>query len=303
MRKYLIHDVLSKRVQFSTGLNNKDFREIFHGMFRPQLLRIASSDDPQVYCLHNIQRYLTNSSFPWLQAVGDYLESTPSDSFENPNYFLDDLRYPLTQFSQEAIWMESNIPINYGDGAKVLSRGWMIYRDIIPNPCLTFVEFNRFSNGRIELSSVTNILLNDVDHIDTDTVVQIWNSQNDTLLTRQQIIPTLLLHLPLFALNILRTRNGFSMPIEDQGRRQLARRIGVRNTSGNYFFDVGPKMKHFVRGHIRVYTARQQTPLTVWVHPHTRGNRRPMQPGQHRRGSLHPAVGGNVNALQCTEDR
>ena len=314
MRKYLIHDILSKRVQLTDSLNSSFYRQLFQNQFKQRLLQIVT-DNPPVYCLSNIQKYLASSSLPWYQDIPDNLKTkslSESHWCENQDSsrlllnFLDDLDHPLARFSQGAIWMEATAShINRGTGTSQ-AVGWMIFREEIKSyQGIVFIEFNRFRTTQIEMSSITTLPIDDSDRIidsDKPSSVQVMCVESDMASLHSQSKAAVRLHLPLFALNVLRTKNGFSMPIEEQGRRQLASRIGIQNESGSYFFEVGPKMKHFVRGHIRVYTARQQTPLTVWVHPHTRGNRRPMLPDQHRRRSLQPSVGGSANALQCTED-
>lgn len=315
MRKYLIHDVLSKRVRLADRINSQDTRLIFQEAYKQMLLRLVV-EDPPIFCLNNIQKYLTASSLPWYQNILDYVKSTsPSNSqcYENPCSsppplgFFENLNHPLARFNREAVWMETTEAPLIPAGKYSPATGWMIYRETKNiTPSLVFVEFNRYANRQVEMSSITSVSLDELDRIaplNTPGLIESWCTESNMATYHLHLNAVPRLHLPLFALNILRTKDGFSMPIEEQGRRQLVSRIGIQNETGPYFFEVGPKMKHFVRGHIRVYTARQCAPLTVWVHSHTRGNRRPMQPGQHRRGSIYPAVDENANALRCTDHR
>ena len=294
MSQFLFHAALTERGN-SARFHVHPYLRRFYDQYVRSGVRGLLVRTPPVYDINNIAKYIQRHE-PDLATTGPALVLADDDGFTTQCPQLDTIAQrfamPMIDFECGGCWMEQ--VVSRGTAGRDSRRGWYVFRaedeaaggEFLRRP-LCLVEFVGVPGREVSVNVAVRIELDDDEALIPS--MHLWAPLADQRFNRAAqlalLVPEYSVRVApvLMALCVLRSKTGFSMPQTDGGRGTIMRQIGVRASGEDYMFEDGPRMRHFVRGHFRIYRRGRETPHTAWVVPHTRGSRRPVMSEQHRR--------------------
>ena len=294
MAQYLFQEAIAERGDSRRFSVHPQLRDFYDEYVRGGVRRLLINTPP-VYDIKNIANYI-RSHEPGLVNSGTAAVTDADDGFDVSCPQLNKVCHlyamPLLEFEQGGCWMEQAIDQHASDADR--RRAWYVFRaqdstaggEHLDRP-LVLVEFVGSPSRGVSVDVVVRMEL-----ADDGTVLptmHFWAPDSDDRSNRAMVLSRMIPEYSvrvapvLMALCVLRSTTGFSKPYTEAGRTTIMRRIGIQTHDAEYMFEDGPRMRHFVRGHFRVYRQGREVPLTTWVVPHTRGSRRSLLPAGHRR--------------------